>query len=80
VVKNAPHAAAARLFVDWMVSKTGQDAVVSTTNHTSIRPDVTNDPTVWDESKWPAAWGEPNLPSADYNKELAEMKSALHAP
>jgi iron(III) transport system substrate-binding protein len=80
VVKNAPHAAAARLFVDWMVSKTGQDAVVSTTNHTSIRPDVTNDPAVWDESKWPAAWGDPNLSSAEYNKELAEMKSALQAP
>lgn len=80
VVKNAPHAAAARLFVDWMVSKTGQGAVVSITNHTSIRPDVTNDPTVWNESKWPAAWGEPNLPSAEYNKELSEMKSALQAP
>jgi iron(III) transport system substrate-binding protein len=80
VVKNAPHAAAARLFVDWMVSKPGQDAVVSITNHTSIRPDVKNDPAVWDESKWPVAWGEPNLPSAQYNKELAEMKSALQAP
>lgn len=61
VVKKAPHAAAARLFVDWMVSKTGQAAVVSTTNHTSIRPDVTNDPAVWDEAKWPAAWGEPTV-------------------
>jgi iron(III) transport system substrate-binding protein len=80
VVKKAPHAAAARLFVDWMVSKTGQDAVVSTTNHTSIRPDVKNDSTVWDEAKWPVAWGEPNLPSAEYNKDLAEMKSALQAP
>jgi iron(III) transport system substrate-binding protein len=80
VVKNAPHAAAARLLEDWMVSRTGQEAVVSVTNHTSIRPDVHNDPTVWDESKWPPAWGDPNLPSADYNKELAEMKSALQAP
>jgi iron(III) transport system substrate-binding protein len=80
VVKKSPHAAAARLFVDWMVSKAGQQAVVDITNHTSIRPDVKNDPKVWDETKWPAAWGEPNLPSAEYNKELAEMKSALQAP
>jgi iron(III) transport system substrate-binding protein len=80
VVKNAPHPAAARLFEDWIVSKAGQQAVVDITNHTSIRPDVKNDPTVWDETKWPAAWGEPNLPAADYNTELGEMKSALHAP
>jgi len=26
------------------------------------------------------SWGKPNLPSAEYNAELAEMKSALHAP
>ncbi|HEY3633161.1 MAG TPA: ABC transporter substrate-binding protein [Jatrophihabitantaceae bacterium] len=80
VVKNAPHPAAARLFEDWMVSKAGQDAVVDVTNHTSIRPDVKNDPAVWDESKWPAAWGEPNLSSEQYNSELNEMKSALKAP
>ena len=57
VVKKSPHPAAARLFVDWMVSTTGQKAVVDVTNHTSIRPDVTNDPAVWDEAKWPAGVG-----------------------
>jgi iron(III) transport system substrate-binding protein len=80
VVKDAPHPAAARLFEDWIVSKEGQTAVVDITNHTSIRPDVKNDPTVWDETKWPAAWGKPNLPAAEYNTELSEMKSALKAP
>ena len=80
VVKNSPHPAAARLFEDWMVSKDGQDAVATITNHTSIRSDVKNDPAVWDETKWRASWGDPNLPSADYNNELAEMKSALQAP
>ncbi len=80
VVKNAPHQAAARLFVDWMVSKEGQEAVVDVTNHTSIRPDVKNDSAVWDEQKWQPAWGEPNLSSTEYNKELDEMKSALRAP
>jgi iron(III) transport system substrate-binding protein len=80
VVKKAPHPAAARLFEDWMVSKAGQEAVVDITNHTSIRTDVKNDPTVWNESTWPAAWGEPVLSASDYNKELDEMKSALKAP
>jgi iron(III) transport system substrate-binding protein len=80
VVAHAPHPAAARLFEDWMVSQAGQQAVVDQTNHTSIRTDVKNDPAVWDENKWPAAWGDPNLPSAQYNQELAEMKSALQAP
>lgn len=80
VVKNAPHPAAARLFEDWIVSQAGQQAVVDITNHTSLRTDVTNDPAVWDPSKWAPAWGDPNLPSATYNQELAEMKSALHAP
>ena len=80
LVRNAPHPAAARLFEDWMVSQEGQQAVVDITNHTSIRTDVKNDPAVWDESKWKPAWGDPNLPSAQYNQELAEMKSALQAP
>lgn len=80
VVRNAPHPAAARLFDDWMVSQNGQQAVADITNHTSIRTDVKNDATVWDETKWPVAWGDPNLPSATYNQELSEMKTALHAP
>jgi iron(III) transport system substrate-binding protein len=80
VVKNAPHPAAARLFEDWMVSKPGQQAVIDQTNHTSLRNDVTNDAKVWDPNTWTPAWGDPNLPSATYNQELAEMKTALQAP
>jgi iron(III) transport system substrate-binding protein len=80
VVKNAPHPAAARLFDDWMTSKQGQLAIVSITNHTSVRDDVGNNPKVWDESKWTPAWGDPNLSGAQYNQELSEMKSALQAP
>lgn len=80
LAKNAPHPAAARLFEDWMVSQAGQTAVIQTTDHTSLRTDVTNDPTVWDPSKWTPAWGNPDLPDSQYNQELAEMKSALQAP
>jgi iron(III) transport system substrate-binding protein len=80
IVKKAPHPAAARVFEDWIVSKVGQQAIVDITNHTSLRSDVTNDPAVWNETKWPAAWGKPNLSGAEYNKELGELKTALHAP
>jgi iron(III) transport system substrate-binding protein len=80
LVANAPHPAAARLFVNWMVSQAGQAAVVAQTNHTSLRSDVTNDPKVWDPTKWSPTWGNPTLPSATYNSELAELGQALHAP
>ena len=80
VVLNAPHPAAARLFVNWMVSQAGQTAVVAQTNHTSLRSDVTNDAKVWDPTKWTPTWGNPTLPSATYNSELAELGQALHAP
>ena len=80
VVKNPPHPAAARLFVDWMVSQAGQQAVIDVTNHTSTRTDVKNDATVWNPDKWAPAWGDPVLSSDDYNKELTEYKQALHAP
>lgn len=80
VVKNPPHPAAARLFVDWMVSQEGQQAIVDVTNHTSTRTDVKNDPTVWNPDKWTPAWGDPVLSPDEYNKELTEYKQALHAP
>ncbi|WGL52470.1 extracellular solute-binding protein [Nocardioides sp. BP30] len=80
VVAHAPHPAAARVFTDWMVSQAGQTEVVDQTNHTTLRPDVKNDPSVFDESKWKAGWGDPMLASSDYNSELAEFAAALHAP
>ena len=80
LVANAPHPAAARLFLNWMDSQAGQTAVVDQTNHTSLRSDVTNDPKVWDPTKWSPIWGNPTLPSATYNSELAELGQALHAP
>lgn len=79
LVKNAPHPAAARLFEDWIVSKQGQEAVVSVTNHTSVRPDVSNDPAVWDPSKWAPAWGKAIMTSDEYNQEVDDMTNALNA-
>lgn len=80
IAKNAPHPNAARLFVDWLSSRAGQQSVVDITNHTSLRSDVTNDKTVWDPATWPPVYSNPNLPSATFNQYLADMKKTLHAP
>lgn len=77
--KNAPHPAAARLFEAWIESKAGQQAVVDVTNHASIRTDVKNDPSVWDPSKWQPSFNRPELPSKEFNSELAEFDKALGA-
>jgi iron(III) transport system substrate-binding protein len=76
--KNAPHPNAARLFIDWMESKTGQAAIVDVTKHLSLRNDVGNSPTVWDPSMWPPTWVGA-LPSAEYNTDASEYTQALHA-
>jgi iron(III) transport system substrate-binding protein len=79
VVRNAPHPSAAELFVDWMVSRPGQQAIVDTTNHTSLRTDVHNDATVWNPSEWPPAWGAASITSDQYNQYAGELKQALGA-
>jgi iron(III) transport system substrate-binding protein len=79
VARNAPHPAAAALFVNWMVSQQGQQAIVDTTDHTSLRTDVHNDPAVWDTGKWTPAWGMASITADQYNQYATEMKQALNA-
>lgn len=79
IVKGAPHPAAARLFEDWIVSHDGQQAIVDTTRRTSLRPDVKNDPSIWNVDKWKPAWGEPMLTPKEYNAELSEYDAAIGA-
>jgi iron(III) transport system substrate-binding protein len=79
IARNAPHPAAAALFVNWMVSQQGQQSIVDTTDHTSLRTDVRNDPTVWDPNKWSPAWGDASISAGQYNQYASEMKQALNA-
>jgi iron(III) transport system substrate-binding protein len=79
VAKNPPHANAAKLFVDWIVSQDGQQTIVDVTNHTSLRDDVTNDKAVWDTSTWKPAWSHALLPSDTFNQYVQELKDAFHA-
>lgn len=77
VVKDAPHAAAARLFTNWVISKAGQDFFVNKINQTSIRSDAGNSPLEWNPSKWKPDYENPSMSTADTNKYLAEYRSAL---
>jgi iron(III) transport system substrate-binding protein len=80
VAAKAPHPNAARLFLAWIQSQEGQQAVVKITNHTSLRDDVGNDPKVWDPAKWIPAWASANVSQQQYNQYLDEYKKALGAP
>lgn len=77
VVKNDPDPAAARLFMDWLVSKAGQQVVVSLGN-TSVRTDVSNNPKVWDPAKWKPVFEDVSQSTAETNQQLQEWQSALN--
>lgn len=79
LAKNAPHPGPAKTFINWMESKQGQQQVVSITNHVSLRPDITNDPKVWNPSKWPPIWVGALSPTL-YNQYVKEYTQALHVP
>jgi iron(III) transport system substrate-binding protein len=78
LAKDSPHPNAARLFLDWMASKQGQQAVVDVSNHATLRTDVANDPAVWDEAKFPPVWSESTVSAARYNREIKEYDAAFH--
>jgi iron(III) transport system substrate-binding protein len=79
MARNAPHRAAAELFLDWIMSAQGQHQVVSITNHTSLSATSDNDPTVWNPAKWTPAWSTPVITADTYNRYLEEYQKALHA-
>ncbi|WP_030903056.1 ABC transporter substrate-binding protein [Streptomyces sp. NRRL F-5126] len=79
LAKKAPHPAAAKLFIDWIMSKEGQRKVVSITNHVSLSDLAHDDPTVWNEKKWKPAWSTPVIEPDKYNILLQEYQKALHA-
>jgi iron(III) transport system substrate-binding protein len=43
LVKDAPHPREARIFLDWMLSKEGQQLIIDVSDRTSARTDVLND-------------------------------------
>lgn len=76
---EAPHPAAARLFINWFGSADGQQAMVEETGFTSIRTDVDNDPSVWDPSIWEPAFVT-LLDLEQYNEQLEQYRAAMNVP
>ncbi|WP_329137501.1 extracellular solute-binding protein [Streptomyces sp. NBC_01476] len=79
VARDAPHPAAAKLFMDWLMSPEGQANVVSITNHTSLDTAAKNDTSVWNPAKWKPAWSLPVITADTYDRYLQEYQKALHA-
>lgn len=52
VATNAPHPKAAKVFLDWVTSQAGQQAVIDAAHHGSLRTDVKNNPATWNPSTW----------------------------
>ena len=76
LVKNAPHPNAAKLFINWMVSKPGQEVVVST-HRTSLRDDVENNTTIWNPEKWTPAFAAADTGVEEYAQLQEEYETAL---
>jgi ABC-type Fe3+ transport system substrate-binding protein len=50
IVKDAPHPNAAKLFINWIFTREGQEVIVDALGGSSVRTDVTN-PLTFDKSK-----------------------------
>jgi iron(III) transport system substrate-binding protein len=79
LAKNAPHPAAAKLFIDWIMSNDGQQEVVDVSNHVSLSESAQNDASVWNPSYWTPAWSTPVISADTYDHLLEEYQEALHA-
>lgn len=75
VVKNAPHPNAAHAFLDWILSKDGQDFLVDQSERTSARSDVANDTRVFGPKQVYFIVPAPNR--AQYNAFVSQYRSLL---
>lgn len=77
IVKNAPHPNAAKVFLDWLESPTGQNVIVKETGHASMSPGAKNDPMIWNPTKWKPAFAKPDVTADEYNQYQQEYTKAL---
>jgi iron(III) transport system substrate-binding protein len=76
IAKNAPHPAAAKVFVDWLMSQPGQKIVVTDTGHAVMDTSADNDPAVWNPSQFPPAFAQSDLTGSQYNQLADEYETA----
>jgi iron(III) transport system substrate-binding protein len=73
LAKNAPHPNAARVLIEWLTSKEGQEFILQVSNRPSPRVDVKNPPRVFDPSQ-PYHMAEP-LDQAEYNRLVTQYRA-----
>ncbi len=74
-VAGAPHPNAARVFIDWLLSKDGQQTIIDVSGRPSARTDVKNNPNVFN-AKWPMhVLSTPD--QAKYKDLVSQYKSLL---
>jgi iron(III) transport system substrate-binding protein len=77
LVKNAPHPNAARVLLDWLLSKEGQNVIIELSGRPSARVDVNNVPSVF-SAKMPIHILRTPDPS-EYNTLVSQYKQLLGA-
>ena len=75
LAKNPPHPAAARILLDWLLSKEGQQAIVDLTGRSSRVAGVHNNPRIWDPRMQVHIVGTPD--AAAYNALVSEYKTVF---
>lgn len=75
IAKNPPHPNAARLLLEWLLSKEGQQYIVDVSDRTSARVDVKNPPRVYNTSM--PAFVLPPPDRNEYNAIVTQYKALL---
>lgn len=75
MVQGAPHPNAARVLLDWLLSRDGQQSFVDVSGRTSARTDVRNDPRVFDPHQPYYVLPAPN--STEYKTLTTQFKALL---
>lgn len=75
LAKNAPHPNAARVLLDWLLSRDGQNAIIELSGRPSARTDVDNVPTVFNPKMPIHVLKTPG--QAQYNALVTQYKSLL---
>lgn len=74
-VKNAPHPDAAKVLLDWLLSKNGQNALIQLSGRPSGRTDVANNPDVFNPKMQLHFLRTPN--QTEYNMLVSQYKDLL---
>ncbi|HEX5121238.1 MAG TPA: extracellular solute-binding protein [Pseudonocardiaceae bacterium] len=77
LVKGAPHPDAAALYMTWLLSKAGQQTLISISGRISLRTDVRNDPHAWNPAEWQPVWSTPSVSATRFNADAATLKTAF---